>query len=398
MNDFSPLNIPDKLRSSLNRINIKKMTPIQSRSIPVALEGKDIFGCSQTGTGKTIAFLIPVMAKILRCTTDQALILTPTRELAKQIEDVVKKLSHDINNRISTLLIGGMPIFKQVKRLKTSDRIVIGTPGRVLDHLKRKSLILEKLSLLVIDESDRMLDMGFSEQLNYILKHLPNKRQTLMFSATFSPQIINLSKKYLSNPANITVGAPNKPIDKIKQETIYTKFDNKYSTLLKQIDNREGSIIIFVNTKVEAEKLSKKLLKDHCSIGTLHGDVVYRKRERVMSNFRAKKIRIMVATDIASRGLDISHISHVINYDFPTSKEDYIHRIGRTGRADSDGQALNLILPSEVKKWKSAEKWLSSTQHSSKSTNNKYKDNKYKTNKFKTNRRPSSNKTYKRKK
>ncbi|MSO14498.1 DEAD/DEAH box helicase [Rickettsiales endosymbiont of Trichoplax sp. H2] len=383
MNKFSSLNITTLLQESIIKMNLKIMTPIQSKSIPVILEGKDIIGSAQTGTGKTIAFLIPVLEKILRYDKEQALILAPTRELASQIQAVIKDLALKIKTINSVLLVGGAPIFKQMHKLKKNPNIIVGTPGRINDLINRKKLDLKKVNTLVIDESDRMLDMGFSIQLDQIVGFLPKEKQTLMFSATFSPAILNLSKKYLQNPQKITVTSSNVVTPKIKQDIKYTNNSTKYNDLSNELDMREGSIIVFVNTKISAESLSKKLLQNNHSVSTLHGDVIHRKREKVIKNFRAKNFRIMIATDIASRGLDIPHVEHVINYDLPMSHEDYIHRIGRTGRADSRGSALNLLLPNDINKWKSIERFVDPTKGSFKERNNKSKlfgNNRYKKN------------------
>lgn len=361
-------NLNDALKTSLIRMGISTPTPIQSKAIPLILEGKDIIGSAQTGTGKTLAFMLPIVSKIMQSDNEQALILTPTRELASQIQVVLEGLASKITNVSSSLLIGGAPIFKQIDSLKRRPNIIIGTPGRVNDHLKRKSLNIKKIGTLVIDESDRMLDMGFSIQLDKILKFLPSVRQTLMFSATFSQGILRLSKKYLQNPERVTVGSSNKTTPKIKQDIKYTTTTSKYDDLSRALDARQGSIIVFVNTKLLAESLSKKLSKDNHSISAMHGDIIHRKRERIIKGFRTQKFRIMVATDVASRGLDISHVRHVINYDLPMHPEDYIHRIGRTGRAGCDGSALNLILSSELNKWKRIERLLepkSSTKNNS---------------------------------
>ena len=373
MCNFRSLNISKELISSLDNMGLKTMTPIQAKSIPVTLKGKDIIGCAQTGTGKTIAFLIPVIEKILQFNNKQALILAPTRELASQIQNVVKQLLKNIHNVSSVLIIGGAPIFKQIQKLKQNTNIIVGTPGRVTDHLKRKSLNLGHLGLLVIDESDRMLDMGFSTQLDYILKQLPTQKQTLMFSATFSSTILSLSKKYLQNPEKIKIESSTKISTKIKEEVIQTSNSSKYDDLINALNTREGSIIVFINTKAHAEILSKKLLKNKFSVSTLHGDIFHRKREKVIKNFREKNSRIMIATDIASRGLDIPHVQHVINYDLPMSHEDYIHRIGRTGRADNTGHALNFVGPGECGRWNRMQKLINPSHSILKNKNNKFK-------------------------
>ncbi|WPX97021.1 DEAD/DEAH box helicase [Candidatus Bandiella euplotis] len=358
MQNFTSLDLPDSLLSSLKRLGFTTPTPIQAKAIPAALEGKDIIGSAQTGTGKTMAFLIPVIAQLLSSSNSKALIMTPTRELAAQVQKVMDELLVGMGKISSVLLIGGAPIFKQMQKLKSNPRMIVGTPGRITDHLIRKSLTLKNISFLVVDESDRMLDMGFSIQLDKIVEYLPKERQTLMFSATFSPEVLSLSKKYLSNPERISVGEVNKAAQHIKQETLHTNGTKKYEDLIAELDKRDGSILVFVNTKIGAAKLTEKLARNNHSVATLHGDIEHRKRERVIGEFRAGNFRIMVATDVASRGLDISHIKHVINYDIPRSHEDYIHRIGRTARAESTGTALNFILPEEIKKWKIIERLM----------------------------------------
>ncbi len=351
MSNFYSLNLPKSLAESINYMGYKDPTEIQSKAIPIALQGKDIIGTAQTGTGKTAAFLIPIFVKLLESKESNALIIAPTRELALQISKVAADLMPMKINFATASLVGGASIFKQLQQLKAKPRIVIGTPGRINDHLTRKSLNLKHYNLLVLDEFDRMLDIGFSPQIKKIVDFLPEKRQTMMFSATLTPEIIKLSKKYLNNPETINVGSANTPARNIDQQIINTTINSKYDDLLSELSKRNGSIIIFVNTKRGAEKLSFKLNNDKQHTSSLHGDLPHRKRERVVNEFKAKGFRIMVATDIAARGLDIDHIKHVINYDLPRDAQDYVHRIGRTARAGADGAALNFLLPEDNKKW-----------------------------------------------
>lgn len=379
MENFESFDLPNSLQVSLKKMGFTLPTPIQSKAIPFALQGRDIIASAQTGTGKTMAFLIPVITKLLLSPQSNAIILTPTRELAMQIEKVIIEVSAGISDISSVLLIGGAPIFKQIKRLKTNPRIIVGTPGRINDHLIRKSLKLSNIEFFILDESDRMLDMGFTIQLDDILKHMPAKRQTLMFSATFSKKIIELSRKYLQEPERISIGAPNVVAANIKQDIIRTSAMAKYDDLVSELDKRDGSIIIFVNTKIVAKKLTDKLGRSKHSVSTLHGDIEHNKRKHVINDFRSKKFRVMIATDVASRGLDIDHIRHVINYDLPQFHEDYIHRIGRTGRAESSGSALNFIMPSDTKKWQTFERLLDPT----KKHNHTNKDTKFKATKKK---------------
>ena len=362
-NMFSSLNINNSLQKALARINLKNMTPIQSQTIPLTLKNKDIIGSAQTGTGKTIAFLIPVLEKAL--TKDSAgLILVPTRELAAQIHSVITNIILEIQSIKSVLLVGGASITQQIRKLYKKPNIIVGTPGRINDLINKKILNLKTVKTLVIDESDRMLEMGFDVQIDKIIKTLPEERQTLMFSATLSPKITYLAKKYLQDYQNITITSPNIITPKIKQDIKYTDHLKKYGDLLRELSVREGSIIIFVNTKISANNLSKKLAQKHSDIATLHGEIPHRKREKVIKNFRAQNSRIMVATDIASRGLDIDHVKHVINYDLPMSYQDYIHRIGRTGRNESSGLVLNLLLPKDKYKWKSIQYAITSDKKS----------------------------------
>ena len=261
MDNFNSLNIPTDLKDSLTRMNLIIPTPIQAKTIPIALEGKDVIGSAQTGTGKTIAFLIPLLSKILQSNNEQALILTPTRELATQIQTVIESLLLKIKTISSVLLIGGAPIFKQIQNLKRRPNIIVGTPGRVTDHLIRKSLSLKNITMLVIDESDRMLDMGFSIQLDKILEFLPAARQTLMFSATFSPEILKLSKKYLQDPERITVGSINKITPKIKQDIKHTNTATKYADLSSELDAEKSEGEILEAETLEAETQKGKTLK-----------------------------------------------------------------------------------------------------------------------------------------
>lgn len=352
MQNFAAFNLPESLLRSLEHMKFNVPTQIQIEAIPPALEGKDILGSAQTGTGKTAAFGIPLVVNLLMNATNSALVLVPTRELAVQVITTLEQLIGK-NGAIKTaLLIGGESMPKQLHQLQKHPRLIVGTPGRVNDHLTRRSLTLHNTNFLVLDESDRMLDMGFGIQLEKIAKFLPTQRQTLMFSATLPTNIVKLSEKYLTKPVRISVGSAITPVTKITQEIINTTEAEKYEQLTKQLDQRVGSILVFVKTKYGAEKLATKLHRDNHSADAIHGDLRQNKRERVIHAFRARKYRIMVATDIAARGLDIPHIAHVINYDLPQCAEDYIHRVGRTARAGAEGAAVNLITPQDGLKWK----------------------------------------------
>lgn len=358
MQHFDELNLPQALRTALIAMNFTTPTPIQAQAIPLALEGRDILGTAMTGSGKTAAFSIPMIARMLTQSRGTALIMTPTRELADQVEEVVKKLLGQYSTIKTALLIGGDSMPKQQAALRMRPRIIVGTPGRITDHLQRGSLMLHDASYLVLDETDRMLDMGFEDQILAILKYLPQQRQTLLFSATLPPQILKLSEKYLKNPARVEIGETNKAADRIEQKTIEVTSEEKYNQLVRELKAREGTVIIFVKAKYATEKLAAKLKKSGFTADAIHGDLEQRQRERVLDAFRAKRHRILVATDIASRGLDIPHIEHVINYDLPQAPEDYIHRIGRTGRAGAEGAAVSFISPEDGLKWRAIQKLM----------------------------------------
>ena len=351
--DFNELPIDNKLKNSIKFADFKTPTPIQSKSIPISLMGKDILGTAQTGTGKTLAFTIPMINKLILDKNAMALIICPTRELASQVMQTVLKLNVREIGIGNALLIGGEGMQKQLKKLKKRARIIVGTPGRINDHLKRQSLNLSKVSYLVLDETDRMLDMGFTPQIELILKFIPKQHQTLLFSATLPNNILRISEKYLNNPERIAVGSLSTPIEKIKQETFQITQDKKYHELINQLVERNGSILVFVKTKHGADKIVKRLKYDGHSADAIHGNLRQSKRERVINNFRNGKSRILIATDVAARGLDIPLIQHVINYDLPQVPEDYIHRIGRTGRAGKEGSALTFLTPSDRSMWNS---------------------------------------------
>lgn len=358
MQHFDELNLPQQLRAAIKAMNFTTPTPIQAQSIPLVLEGRDVLGTAMTGSGKTAAFCIPMIARMLTNTRGTALIMLPTRELANQVEAVVKQLVGQYGTIKTALLIGGDSMPKQQAQLRARPRIIVGTPGRISDHLQRGSLMLHDATYLVLDETDRMLDMGFEDQIMAILKYLPQQRQTLLFSATLPPQILKLSEKYLRNPARVEVGETNKAADRIEQKTLHVTNEEKYNTLIQELKARDGTVIIFVKAKYSTEKLAAKLKKSGFTADAIHGDLQQRQRERVLAAFREKRHRILVATDIASRGLDIPHIEHVVNYDLPQAPEDYIHRIGRTGRAGADGAAISFICPEDTLKWRAIQKLM----------------------------------------
>ncbi|MDC6483335.1 DEAD/DEAH box helicase [Candidatus Pelagibacter sp.] len=358
MENFKLFKIEDSLKNSLQKMNFTKPTPIQGMAIPVALEGKDILGTAQTGTGKTLAFSIPLINKLILDKNAFALVMCPTRELATQVMAAIKSIISDKINIKTALLIGGEAMQKQLRQLGNRSRIIVGTPGRINDHLKRKSLNLSATKYLVLDETDRMLDMGFTPQIEMILKFVPKDHQTLLFSATLPQNILRISERYLNKPERISTGNTSVPIAKIKQETLQVFKENKYDELIDQFLARKGSILVFVKTKRGADKMVKKLKEEGHSADAIHGDLRQSKRDRVINSFRKGLKRILIATDVAARGLDIPLIQHVINYDLPQVPEDYIHRIGRTARAGSEGSALTFLTSDDRSMWNSINKLI----------------------------------------
>ena len=357
MENFLSLKLEETLFESLAKINFKTPTPIQAKAIPIALEGKDILGTAQTGTGKTGAFGIPLVNYLLKTKKDTALVMTPTRELATQVMQTMNNLVGKGNIR-TALLIGGDSMQKQQKQMRKNPRLIVGTPGRINDHLKRKTLRLNNTSFLVLDEADRMLDMGFTPQINQVLETVPKKHQTLLFSATLPSDILKLAERYLNQPNRISIGSTSTPIEKIKQEVLRVNDGDKYNQLIKEIYTRQGSILIFVKTRRNAEKMVKRLKYDDHDADAIHGNLRQNKRDRVIKAFRNNHFRILVGTDVASRGLDIPAIKHVINFDLPQVPEDFIHRIGRTARAGAEGSALSFIGNGDQIKWNAIQKLI----------------------------------------
>jgi len=361
MNSFEQLGLPAPLSAALAQMKYETPTPIQSKAIPVALTGRDILGSAQTGTGKTAAFSIPLIARLMNNPRGTALVLTPTRELATQIMEIIKQLLSQDRSIKTALIIGGESMPNQIRMLKASPRIIIGTPGRINDHLERGTLRLHDANFLVLDETDRMLDMGFGVQLDAMFRYLPKVRQTLMFSATLPAAIVKLSEKYLNNPERVAVVSDSQTVQKLTQDVQYVAKEEKYTRLLEELDARDGSILVFVKTKRNSDQMAEKLQRKGYAAEAIHGDLRQNRRNKVIQMFRDQKYRILVATDVVARGLDIPHIEHVINYDLPMAAEDYIHRIGRTARAGAAGSALCLISPDDQKKWRAIERLLDPT-------------------------------------
>jgi len=347
-NKFSKLKIPKSMVENLNNLEFTSMTDIQAKALPYILDGKDVIAQAKTGSGKTVAFGIGVVNKLdIKNSKTQSLILCPTRELAEQVAKEIRKLARFTNNIKVLTICGGLPFRPQVESLKHGAHIIVATPGRVLKHLNKNSFNLEFLNMLVLDEAHRMLDMGFIEEITKVIRYAPKKRQTLLFSATYPPEIIELGASIQRDAINIQTISTEKP-NEITEYFFQTPQNRKLSIVLRIFDTyRPENIIIFTNTKIEAQNISKFLKRQGIDALALHGDLEQYQRRDVMVQFINKSCSVMVATDVAARGIDIKELSLVINYELPHDEATYIHRIGRTGRAGETGLAFTLYINKE---------------------------------------------------
>lgn len=349
MSIFTDFPLHKGILQAINDMGFEEPSPIQAACIPKVLEGGDLIGQAQTGTGKTAAFGIPLIEKMTSANRVQAIVLTPTRELAIQVAGELLRIAK--YKKIRTLPIyGGQSIGHQIRALKQGVQVVIGTPGRVLDHLRRKTLRLDSVSMLVLDEADEMLDMGFIEDIETIINHLPENRQTLLFSATMPPEIKRLASRYMKKPETIAVSREEVTAPLIEQ-VYYKVFErNKLENLCRILDSEDVELgIIFCRTKRGVDELTEVLQARGYLADGLHGDLSQAQRDKVMNAFREGTIELLIATDVAARGIDVSNVSHVINYDIPQDPESYVHRIGRTGRAGKKGIAMTLVTPREMR-------------------------------------------------
>lgn len=356
--DFSTLGLAPELLRALAESGYTTPTPIQSQAIPVALAGGDLMAGAQTGTGKTAAFALPLLQKLLPLANSstspakhpvRALILTPTRELAIQVEESVKAYSKHTQLR-SLVVFGGVDIKTQTPHLKTGVEVLVATPGRLLDHIEQKTLQLGQVQMLVLDEADRMLDMGFMPDLKRILALLPKQRQNLMFSATFSNDIKKLADDFLTKPQLIEVARSNATNDNVTQKVYQVAQSDKQALLTQLLKDADAKqVIVFTKTKLTASRLSRSLVKEGIAADAIHGDKSQQERIKALDAFKAGTVTALVATDVAARGLDISDLPMVINYEIPSAPEDYVHRIGRTGRAGALGVAISFVSEDEEK-------------------------------------------------
>lgn len=342
--------LPEFLQTALKRLCIVTPTPVQDKAIKDALNGRDELVTAPTGTGKTLAFLLPLAARLQERPEENALVLSPTRELAQQTFERWQEISADVALP-AALIIGGDNIHKQFADLRRHPRVIVATPGRVIDHLQRKSIDLRHTHTLVLDETDRMLDMGFIDDMRRIVSVLPTPPHTLLFSATLPPEVKQLAQEFLTDPVRVQIGSVVKPAELVLQEIVRVDIREKLPQLLHELNTRAGSILVFVRTRHGAERLAKQLKLYGQKCNALHGDLRQNRRRQVLEFFRNQTVRVLVATDVAARGIDVPHIAHVINYDLPQSPEDYIHRIGRTGRINTVGNSISFIAGDE-EKWK----------------------------------------------
>jgi ATP-dependent RNA helicase RhlE len=347
---FDDFEIDPRCLSVLHAQSIETPTPVQEQTIPVALTGKDVIGVAQTGTGKTLAFTLPSLTRLAQgaMQKNMMLVLAPTRELCQQVENVVADVGRPLKIK-SVAIYGGVGMQPQIDKLKKGRQVIVATPGRLLDHMGRGNVRFEDLEILVMDEADRMLDMGFLPDIKRILAKLPKERQTLMFSATFPDEITRLARDMMKDAERISVGAISRPVDTVDQRVYPVWPEEKLGVLVDLLETEDiSSAVIFLRTKDRTERVSRTLRKRGINTATIHGDRSQSQRQQALDGFRAGDYKFLVATDVAARGLDIEGVSHVINYDIPPTADDYLHRVGRTARASAEGDAITFVCPNEV--------------------------------------------------
>jgi ATP-dependent RNA helicase RhlE len=358
-NDFSGLNIAPGLLDIIAKLEFTVPTPIQQKAIPIGVAGQDIIGIAQTGTGKTLAFGIPMVQRLAQ-STNKGLIVVPTRELAVQVNETMTKLAPAF--RIKTvLLMGGDSMGKQISGLKQNPRIIIATPGRLIDHMHRRTVRLNDVNILVLDEADRMLDMGFLPQINEILASVPKERQTMLFSATMPADIVRIADRHMKLPVRTEIAPQGTAAELVSQEIFVVRGELKTTLLLEILQQYTGSVLLFTRTKRGAARVTNSLRQLNLSASEIHSDRSMGQRKDALQGFKTGKYRILVATDIAARGIDVDGIELVINYDLPDDPSNYVHRIGRTGRAGRKGHAISLATPDQASEVRSIEKIIRST-------------------------------------
>ncbi|WP_372836030.1 DEAD/DEAH box helicase [Puniceibacterium confluentis] len=366
MTDFTTMGLPKSLVTRLTQMGLTEPTPIQTGAIPFAMAGRDVMGLAQTGTGKTAAFGLPLVAQISGLgrpapKSVRGLVLAPTRELAGQIAETLKELTLGSPLKV-TVVVGGQSLNAQAKRLEKGIDLLVATPGRLIDLIDRRAVRLNECSFLVLDEADQMLDMGFIHALRQIATHLPKKRQTMLFSATMPKLMEDLSREYLDNPEKVQVSPPGKAADKIEQSVHFIAKAEKTKLLIELLDGHKDELaLVFGRTKHGSEKLMKTLEKAGFAAASIHGNKSQGQRDRALKAFRDGSVRVLVATDVAARGLDIPAVRHVYNFELPNVPENYVHRIGRTARAGREGAAIAFCAPDEIGELKAIQKVLKMT-------------------------------------
>jgi len=341
---FHGLGIAPKLLDILSKNRYTFPTPIQQQCIPFAIEQKDVIGIAQTGTGKTLAFGIPIVQSLVQ-KQGKSLIVVPTRELAIQVADALKTIGSPMGLK-TVVLIGGESMSNQLKQLRLNPELLIATPGRLIDHLEHKTVDLRSTRILVLDEADRMLDMGFLPQIKTILNSLPEQKQTMIFSATMPADIVSIATRYMKLPVRIEIAPPGTAPIEVSQELFFVESRDKTELLLNLLSETHGSVLVFTRTKFGAKRLARQIRsQSNHTANELHSDRSQAQRQEAMQGFRIGKYRVLVATDIAARGIDVTGIELVVNYDLPANGEDYVHRIGRTGRAGAVGHAVSFAMP-----------------------------------------------------
>jgi len=357
--NFYGLGIAPAILSVIERLKFTIPTKIQFQAIPIGLQGQDVMGIAQTGTGKTMAFGIPIIQRLAQV-KGRALIVVPTRELAIQVDESLRKIATAMGIK-TTVLIGGDSMGKQIQSLKSHPRILIGTPGRLIDHMQQKTLNLTDAHILVLDEADRMLDMGFGPQIAQLLKQVPHERQTMLFSATMPDTIMNIAKSYMKLPVRVEVAPTGTMADKITHELFIVRKELKNELLESMLNKYKGTVLIFCRTKFSVARLTKQLRAMRHNAAEIHSDRSLSQRKEALEGFKRGKYRVLVATDIAARGIDVIGIELVLNYDLPDDPENYIHRIGRTGRASLTGHAVSFATPDQRLDVKNIEKLINKT-------------------------------------
>ncbi len=356
---FEGLGIAPNLIQVLDRMKFHVPTPIQHQAIPIAIEGKDVLGIAQTGTGKTAAFGIPMVQRLAQ-KKGRGLILVPTRELAIQVDEVIQKLSRSLGIR-TVVLIGGSSMFHQIQTLRKNPKIIIATPGRLIDHVQQKNVYLNDIEILVLDEADRMLDMGFQPQIEKILRFVPKDRQTMLFSATMPQEIVKITSLHMKLPVSVEIAPSGTAAQHVSQEVYIVHQEAKKDLLQKLLGQYHGTVLIFSRTKNGTRKVTKMIRGMGFNAAEIHSDRSLSQRREALDGFKSGRYRILVATDIAARGIDVIGIQLVINYDLPDDSENYVHRIGRTGRAGHEGRAISFATPDQKHDVQSIERLIRTT-------------------------------------